>query len=363
MRSLAVLSVALASALLATGCQPQAGDSSAQAAKKADAQTAEAPVRPGTVAAATPQLVIAAFERNFGVHPGLRRNHAKGVCATGEFRGDPKMQEWSRSALFAGEPVPVIARFSLPGGNPEASDSSIAPRGMALEFRPAHGGLQHMTMLNVPVFSAATPDSFYAGLLAATPAPATGKPDPERQRAFREAHSDSEPLARFMAGYRPPVGYGRAAYYGIHAFRFVDAEGRTTPVRWRFEPEDGGQPLSPEELASAPADFLAEALAKRVAEGPLRWRMIVAFGEPGDPTNDPTLAWPEGRRELEAGVLALTAAGAAAGDECETLNFDPMVMAPGIEPGDDPVLAFRSAAYALSFARRMMERMEANGGE
>src|SRR4051812_12284497 len=33
-----------------------------------------------------PQM-IEAFEGDFGVHPGQRRNHAKGLCAAGEFVG------------------------------------------------------------------------------------------------------------------------------------------------------------------------------------------------------------------------------------------------------------------------------------
>lgn len=155
--------------------------------------------------AATATEAIAAFERNFGVHAGLRRNHTKGVCAAGEFVGDPAARAISRAALFSGASVPVVARFSLPGGNPDASDASPTPRGMALEFRLPDGSRQHMTMLNVPVFSAATPQSFLNGLLAATPDPATGKPDPERVRTYRESHPDTAPQAEFMQTYRPPA--------------------------------------------------------------------------------------------------------------------------------------------------------------
>jgi catalase len=38
---------------------------------------------------------------------------------------------------------------------------------------------------------------------------------------------------------------------------------------------------------------------------------------------------------------------------CEPINFDPLVMADGIAPTDDPVLRFRSPAYAVSFAKRL----------
>ena len=38
---------------------------------------------------------------------------------------------------------------------------------------------------------------------------------------------------------------------------------------------------------------------------------------------------------------------------CESINFDPMVMADGIAPTNDPVLRFRSQAYAVSFGKRL----------
>ena len=106
------------------------------------------------------EQVVSALEATFGVTPGERRNHTKGTCATGEFVGRPEAATWSRSALFSGDPVPVVARFSLAGGNPKAPDTARSPRGMALEFRLPGGALQHMAMLNTPVFGAAQPATF-----------------------------------------------------------------------------------------------------------------------------------------------------------------------------------------------------------
>ena len=68
-----------------------------------------------------PQM-IDAFEGDFGVHPGQRRNHTKGLCAAGEFVGTTDAAALSRSALFSGKTIPVVARFSLGGGDPEVPD-------------------------------------------------------------------------------------------------------------------------------------------------------------------------------------------------------------------------------------------------
>src|SRR5579863_3315703 len=90
----------------------------------------------GADPAAAPEVtapqMIDAFEGTFGVHPGQRRNHIKGTCAAGEFVGRTETSALSRSALFSGETIPVVARFSLGGGSPEVPDAAPAPRGMAL---------------------------------------------------------------------------------------------------------------------------------------------------------------------------------------------------------------------------------------
>jgi catalase len=40
---------------------------------------------------------------------------------------------------------------------------------------------------------------------------------------------------------------------------------------------------------------------------------------------------------------------------CRDVNFDPTVLPDGIAPSDDPLLAARSAAYAVSYQRRTRE--------
>lgn len=297
--------------------------------------------------------VVAALEGAFGVHPGERRNHTKGTCAVGEFIGTTDAARYSRSALFSGKAVPVIARFSLAGGNPKAPDTAKSARGMALEFRLPDGQLQHMTMLNTPVFGAASPRTFLDLQLAMRPDPATGKPDPEKLKAFKASHPDNLAQAQFLESHNPPASYASSAYFGIHTFKFINKENKTTLVRWQYVPQDGEKRLSDDELKSAGPSFLEQALISRARQGPIRWDMVVTIGEPGDPEDNPTLAWPEARRKIKVGTLTIKAATPQKGAECERINFDPLVMADGIAPTNDPVLQFRSAAYAVSFAKRL----------
>lgn len=311
---------------------------------------------PPTIAAeneVTADQIVAALEGAFGVHPGERRNHIKGACAVGEFIGTTDAGRYTRSALFSGKPVPVVARFSLAGGNPKAPDTAKSARGMALEFRLPDGQLQHMTMLNTPVFGAASPKTFLDLQLAMRPDPATGKPDPEKMKAFKAGHPDSHAQAQFLEGHNPPASYANSAYFGIHTFKFINKDNKTTLVRWQYVPQDGEKRLTDDELKTAGPNFLEQALISRARQRPVRWDMVVTIGEAGDPEDNPTLAWPEARRKIKVGTLTIKAAMPQKGAECERINFDPLVMADGIAPTNDPVLQFRSAAYAVSFAKRL----------
>ena len=309
---------------------------------------------PATAPNVTAPQMIDAFEGTFGVHPGQRRNHIKGTCAIGEFVGTSDAAALSRSKLFSGATIPVIARFSLGGGNPDVPDAAPAPRGMALEFHLPGGALQHITMINVPIFAAASPASFRDAIVAAKPDPNTGHPDPEKLKAYAATHPDAMALTQLASHHTPTANYYQSTFFSIHTFKFVDAKGAEHLVKWRFVPRDGTKEMTAEEIKAAPHDFLEKKLIERTAAGPAIWDMIVYVGEPGDPQDNPTLAWPETRRHFTAGTLKITqATPQQKGVACEPINFDPLVMADGIAPTNDPVLLFRSPAYGVSFGKRL----------
>ena len=85
----------------------------------------------------------------------------------------------------------------------------------------------------------------------------------------------------------------------------------------------------------------------------MQWDMIVYVGEPGDSQDNASVSWPEARNHFKAGTLKIIQAMSQSGAECEKINFDPLVMANGIAPSNDPLLLFRSPAYAISFAKRL----------
>lgn len=297
----------------------------------------------------TPDQVVSAMETNFGVNPGQRRNHIKGTCAAGEFVGTPEAAAISRSALFNGAAIPVVARFSLASGNPKLPDTSRGVRGLALQFRLPRG-VHDMAMLNTPVFGAAVPATFHDALVAARSC--------DRQARSREIEgisrrpSGCQTPRRVLARNNRPASYVDSAYKGIHIFKLIDAARATTLARRRFVPDAGEKQLTEDAMKAPPPDFLEARPIEATTAGPQRWTMIVTVGQAGDPETDSTKAWPADRREIEAGTLTISSATPQKGAECEPINFGPLTMAAGIEPTDDPILLFRSPAYAVPYSKR-----------
>ncbi len=301
----------------------------------------------------TGEAAVSALEGAYGVHRGQRRNHTKGVGALGSFTGNPEMAAYSRSALFGGKTLEVVARFSLAGGDPAAADTEKSPRGMALEIRLPDGAPHHLTMLHTPTFFAAVPRVFLDQFIAMKIDAATGKADPAKLKAFMAKHETSPGQGEFLARNNPPPSFANCAFYGIHTFKFIDRAGKVTLVKYRFVPRDGEKQLTDVEQKTWPRDFLEKALIERMKRGPALWDMIVTIGEPGDVEDNPTLLWPANRREIKAGTLSLASAAPSADAGSYKINFDPLVMADGIAATDDPVLLFRSPSYGASYSKRL----------
>ncbi|MGF6652163.1 catalase [Paraburkholderia youngii] len=306
-----------------------------------------------TPARLTAPRIIDTFEAVAGQHPGYRRNHAKGLCVAGYFDSNGNGAALSHAAVFAPGRTPVSGRFAVPGGNPSAPDTSSPVRSLALQFR-LHDGEQWRTGMNsTPVFAVHTPAQFYQQLLASKPDPATGKPDPAKLKAFYAANPETQPFQRWVKSHAPSSSLANAAYYGIDAFLFTDAHGTTRAVRWAVVPDTPYAPITAEQQAEK--NFLAADLDERLQHGPLRWHLILTVAQPGDPTNDATLQWPEDRQRIDAGTLVIERTTSQEEGTCRDVNFDPTIVPAGIAPSDDPLLAARSAAYAQSFQRRTRE--------
>ncbi len=300
----------------------------------------------------TQARVIDRFEQVSGVHPGFRRNHAKGVCITGNFESNGQGVRLSRAAVFKPGQVPVIGRFSLGGANPQMPDAPTAVLAMALSLRPAGDEEWRMAMIHLPVFVVKDVQGFYDQLLATRPDPATGKPDPAKMAAFTAAHPEFVRAMKVIKSSPPPSGFATANYNSLNAFRFVNAAGVATPVRWSMVASEAPAPTTPEQGKSPDKSYLFDDVIARLARGPLQWQLVVTLGQPGDVTNDPTVPWPADREHVDVGTLTINRVETEAPGNCRDVVFDPLVLPWGIAPSDDPILSPRSATYSESFRRR-----------
>jgi catalase len=309
----------------------------------------------------TPARFVDGFEEVNGVHPGFRRNHARGIGVSGHFDSNGKGAQWSKAVVFQPGRVEVIGRFSLGGGNPYVADKPDAVRGLGLQFSLPDGELWRTAMINLPVFPLPTPEAFYEQLIASKPDPNTGKPDPAKMQAFLALHPETVRALDYIKKRPASSGFHDSTYYGLNAFRFVSPAGVATPVRWKTVPE---QPLKAASASEGHgASYLFDGLTAQIRERPLQWHFILIIGQPGDVTNDASAMWPEEREQVDLGTLTLDHVESDETSPATTINFDPLVLPAGIEASDDPLLSARSAVYSQSFTRRAGETKITRGND
>lgn len=306
--------------------------------------------------ALTPSRMIDTFEQVNGPHPGFRRNHAKGVGFSGYFDSNGQGAALSKASVFATGRVPVIGRFALAGGQPFQADAPQKVRSMAVDFKMQNSEEWRTGMNDIPVFPVATAQAFYEQLLASAPDPATGKPDPAKMSDFLARNPQSAAAIRLIRSHKPSSGFENDAYNSLDAFRFINADGKVTPVRWLMVPDQPFEPFDAAPAAKSDNNYLFDALIASIHRGPLRWRLVITVAQPGDPTNDATLPWPPDRQIIDVGVLTVDQVESEQTSPARDINFDPLVLPSGIAPSDDPLLSARSAAYSPSFTRREGER-------
>jgi catalase len=297
----------------------------------------------------SPEDSVDAINARFGRHPGHRALHAKGLFCTGEFVATPAARELSRAAHLQGDTVEVTARVSNGGGNPKVPDYAPDVRGLAVSFQLPDGLATDIVAQSVPRFPVRTPDEFIELLRLGGRDLSSALRLPlwlaRRPAALRGLPANTAAL-------RPPPSYATCRYFGVHAFKWVDAGGGERYVRYTWLPEAGDHRLMPWEAKKLGRDYLQEEFRQRLAAAPARFTLQVQIAAPGDDVDDPSAQWPRERERVDAGTLTLTKviddpeAGGA------ITVFDPVRLTDGIELSDDPVLLFRPRAYSVSIERR-----------
>ena len=106
------------------------------------------------------QDAIDAAHAAFGSHPGYRALHAKGTLLKGTFTATPQAARLTRAAHMQGEAVPVTARVSNGGGNPEVPDYAPDVRGLAVKMYLPDGSRTDIVAQSAPRFPFHRPEPF-----------------------------------------------------------------------------------------------------------------------------------------------------------------------------------------------------------
>ena len=302
-----------------------------------------------------PNRMVDTFERVGGKFEGFRRSGAKGVCAMGQFIGSADGRALSVASAFSGQPVPVVVRFSVGGGNPKAPDNAKSQRNMALQFNLPGGETWQMGNISAPVFGAATPEQFLGRLESLIPDPETKRPNPEKVKAFADANPEVLLQGKHFASQPVPASFAKVNYWGVHGFGFVDASGKKQLGKWIFEPVGGTQGLSDDEAKAKGTDFLFDDLRQRVAAGGVAFDFNLQLAQPGDKIDSAVVPLPDDRKKVSLGRLTIQSVAADATGPCLAITYNPVVLPKGVEPTADPMLAARAAPYAVSLGRRLGE--------
>jgi catalase len=285
-----------------------------------------------------------------GIHPGFRFTHAKGLVLSGTFQPSPSAPSVSTAAHFKAR-VPVTVRLSDGTGDPQVSDVNPAtsPRGMAVRFTLPKGGFTDIVANSHNGFFVGNGDDFLA-FLKAVAATTADSPHPSPAEKFLGAHPRA--LKVVQESQALPRSFANLAYFGNNAFVFVDAKGVKRAGRYQIMPVAGIADLDSAAAAKAKPNYMFDDLTRRIARGPIRYKLFVQLANPGDPTNDGSIVWPDDRKRVELGTISLTTIAPDNAEAQRTLAFSPVYLTEGIQLSDDPLPQLRSAVYALSTQHR-----------
>ncbi|MGC2638964.1 MAG: catalase family peroxidase [Acidobacteriaceae bacterium] len=291
------------------------------------------------------------FDQLFGLHPGFRAAHAKGLMLTGRFTPSPAAQSLTRAPHIVRPSTPVTARFSNSTGIPQIPDNvpDANPRGFAIRFNLAEH--VHTDIVSHSTDGFPTRDGYqFLEFLRAGAASGPDVPSPKPIEQFLGAHPAA--LAFVQAPKPFPSSFARDTYFGVTAFAFTNAAGQKRFGRYRIVPALGNDFLSEEQVSGLSPNYHYDEIAERVAKETVRFRIQVQLADATDTVDDSTVHWPENREQLDIGTVELTDVLPDSTAQQKQIIFDPIPRVDGIEPSADPLLELRAAIYLLSGRRR-----------
>lgn len=288
--------------------------------------------------------------------------HARGSAAHGYFELTESLEEYTTAKILTetGKQTPLFTRFSTVAGNKGSKDTPRDVRGFAVKMYTEEGNWD-LVSNNMPIFfiqdAMKFPDLVHAV-----------KPEPDR--GFPQAASAHDTFWDFvslspetmhnviwlMSDRALPRSFSMMEGFGIHSYRFINKDGKSTFVRFHWKPVNGVQSLIWDEavkISGADPDYNRRDLFESIEQGYFpEWHLgVQLFTEEEAATFpfdhlDATKLIPEELVPVRiVGKMVLNRYPDNFFAETEQVAFCPSHVPPGIDFSNDPLLQGRLFSY------------------
>ncbi|CAN5891062.1 catalase HPII [soil metagenome] len=288
--------------------------------------------------------------------------HARGNAAHGYFECYRSMAEVTRASIFAeaGKRTPVFTRFSTVIGERGSPDTPRDVRGFAVKFYTEEGNWD-LVGNNIPVFFIQDAMKFPDLVHAAKPEPHFAIPQAATAHDtfwdFISLMPESTHMMMWAMSDRTlPRSYRMMQGFGVHTFRLVSAEGRSTFVKFHWRPVAGTHCLDWDEsvkICGADPDWHRRDLWEAIESGAFpEWELSFQMFTEKQAERfsfdvlDATKLIPEELVPLTpVGKMVLNRNPDNFFAETEQVAFCAAHVVPGIDFTNDPLLAGRIHSY------------------
>ncbi len=296
--------------------------------------------------------------------------HARGFGAHGTFECKKALGDITQAAPFAeaGKKTEVFVRFSTVAGSKGSPDLARDVRGFAVKFY-SDAGNWDLVGNNIPVFFIQDAIKFPDLVHAVKVEPDTGFPQAQSAHDNFWDYISLTPEAMhmimwIMSDRAIPRSFSTMEGFGVHTFRFVTADGKSTFVKFHWKPKLGLQSKTWNEAVKtngADPDRHRRITWEEISTGNFpQWDLAVqtfdeAFADSFDfDVLDATKLIPEEVIEpVVVGTMTLDRVVENFFAETEQVAFCTQNVIPGIDFTNDPLLQGRNFSYLDTQLKRL----------
>ncbi|MFL9841896.1 catalase [Sphingomonas sp. ST-64] len=296
--------------------------------------------------------------------------HARGYGAHGYFELTDSLADVTRADIFqrVGERTEAFVRFSTVAGSKGSADLARDVRGFAVKLYTKEGNWD-LVGNNIPVFFIQDAMKFPDLIHAAKPEP--DRAFPQAQTAhdnfwdFISLSPESMHMVMWIMSDRTiPRSFRFMEGFGVHTFRLVDADGKSTFVKFHWKPKLGLQSVAWNEavkINGADPDFHRRDLWAAIEAGDFpEWELGVQLFDQDFADSfafdvlDATKLIPEEAVPIRiVGRLVLDRLVDNFFAETEQVAFCTQNIVPGIDFTNDPLLQGRNFSYLDTQLKRL----------